>query len=449
MTSTATVRRLSVNGWLLLAGLAISAGGLGGSVDAAERVSIEFAAIAGATRWNHAASTWELAHAGASQLFVDGRTVAVFATGKKLTPNAPPIELLRLAGLRPGISFTCALKLANSDGGVVSLSCQAAGAQAVSSGADDQRASTFGADGWIDISLCVPSSTNATIDAFLTVSSSGAVMVECAVVHRPFAQLFYHDTSAPLTGAAYRQFGSDGTMSPGLSPGVYLSPLTKQWATPPPDMVDGVRVAQLTTSYQSLLSVGRGETVGVPLPTRVTGGAWLAWRGKGRYQLLLEHDGSCEQTGSKPRPELRDVGRAREWRAESLSLDATRLDTNNDGLWSGYYYYSWESANSLVRNYGEGSVDYLVLLPQNRMPLTPPGAGRLSFVYQATGGQWKDFFATAPPEARAAALTHIADQRTRLWWETPQGWQTAEEIGDSAYPNLLAVKERSILWTGP
>jgi len=410
----------------------------GALADSATRV--QFENIEGAKRWDRDAGTWELAYGGPLQLFRDGRCLQSEAPDVVVRPGAPAMSLGRFPGVRPALSFTCALELAQGQGGVLTLQlCQTDGAII------SERMATFGADGWLSVACQTPPDTDDDTALELRASATGQVTVTRVVLSRRFEQLFQADTPFPLQGMAWHKFGASDTFSPHFEAGNYRHHRTGDWrGLCPTEVRDGIAVGVLNKSYYPLLCTRLGAQAGVPVPVRGAGGCRLCWRGVGEYTLPIISDSVPTRAYKNER-----VGGPDGWHDTELALDPNFLDSSGNGIWNGFREYDWQCGTTLVTNYGDGAIDYLVLLPQNRIPLPPGTARAISLRYLNQARQWTAFTTPIPDTAKAVGLVFQAERRTTLWSETETGWQPLGTIPDGVAPNRLLVEPNSIAVSVP
>jgi len=416
----------------ILAGIAVGA-----------ETSIAFKTIQGTKRRDLRAGTWELAWGGPMQLFRDGRSVLVLDTDAVLVPGAGPRPLVAVRDIRRGISFTCLIQLVESRGGILDVNFTAADGSILSRGA-----TSFGEDGWVALTFEIEGHAPAKSVLRLHAKASGPTKVRRIVLYRSFDQLFFRDSPYPLRGMVFRKFGTRDELSSSLNPGTDRDYTTKLWRTYPKGLEDGIEVADLIQNHLALLCTKKGTLSGVSMPIGVMGGCRLCRRGKERFTLTMLIDGSHEQPlppGYRHRWQSIGLGDPAEWSADEVALDPAFLDADGNGVWSGYFMYSWHESNVLVQNYGKGKLDYLVFLPQNRIALpAAPDRGRLSLTYRTGKGDWRLIELDIPPAAVALGLVYEKPHVTQLFWQTDRGWLPTEQVTDSFGPNFLAVRANGL-----
>ena len=401
-----------------------------------DTVSISFDSIEGAKRYDRTSRTWELACGGPTQLFRDSRPVHIEEMALRLGPGADPVTMCTVDGVLPELRFTCAIELDECEGGVLSVQLAAADGRPLG-----KRACSFGRKGVVSATFCVEGELPAGAGALtLTVSASGPVTVRKVIFYRTFDQLFYLDSPFPLLGATYRKYGNHERRSLCLLPSAIRDHRTKQWRVHPSAVEDGIEVGNLAKHYYTLLCVKKGTLSGIRFPISTPGGGWLCWRGKGRYTLTLMADGI-------PKYKYRNfpMGKHAEWRSQTLSMDPTFLDSDRNGIWSGHCHQAWHRGNTLIQNYATGMLDYIVVLPQNRIPLPIEGATTIEFRYLNRNRKLETCSSAVPKGAEAVGFVHVEDHVTRLLWQVRDEWREGIVVKDSLYANKLSVEADSIL----
>jgi len=404
-----------------------------------DTVSISFDSIEGAKRHDLPSRTWELAYSGPTQLFRDSRSVHIEEMALRLEPGADPVTMCTVDGVLPELRFTCAIELDECEGGILSVQLAAADGRPLG-----DRACSFGRKGVVSVVFCVEEELPAGASALtLTVSTSGPVTVQKVIFYRTFDQLFYLDSSFPLLGATYRKYGNHERRSLCLLPSATRDHRTKQWRVFPSAVEDGIEVGNLAKQYHSLLCVKKGTLSGIRFPVSTTGGGWLCWRGKGHYTLTVMADGI-------PEYKYRNfpVGKQAEWRSQTLSVNPTFFDSDRNGIWSGHFHQAWHRGNTLIQNYGTGLLDYIVVLPQNRIPLPIEGATTIEFRYLDRNRKVKTCSSAVPKGARAVGFVHVKDHASRLMWQVGDEWREGIVVKNSLNASRLSVEAGSILCRG-
>jgi len=402
-------------------------------VDALE--PIHFDSIEGAKRWDRANGIWELAFGGPLQLFADGRCVHAEELDVELTPNAQPALLCELRNVRSGLPFTCVVRIAKSSGGVLSVQLRRPGGECVG-----ESLAAFGSAGSLALHLTTPDGNTQPIETLeVHASASGPAEITQVACFRRFEQLFEQDTVYPLQGIGYRDFGPKERLSHHFVPGASKHHRTRQWrGFCPVAMADGIGVGVLDMSYYALLCAEQSPESGMPVPLRTPGGCRLAWRGYDKYTLPLT--GDCVD-GYAYRNKA--VGRVGQWQSVDLAVDPTFFDSSNNGIWSGVRECDWHCAGTLATNYGQGKIDYLVLLPQNRIAITPTTSRKLRFRYLRSAAAAAVSVAL-PNDTNALGFVFRRANRFEILGQHDGEWRLLHEISDTRSPNRLEIESGSL-----
>ena len=377
---------------------------------------IAFSDIRGARRAD--GTTWYLALGAPSDAGVVTQKCNIV-----LKPNVPAPLIEAPAYLR-GKEFTVLLKLADVTGGVLRLSSpQAPG---------DVRSAMVSHDGWTAIRF----GPTAWIGKLpLTVSTTSTMRVTQVTTCRRFDQLFGRAGRVDLVGASYHKLGDDELLSYPLLPASYREPRTGQWRRPPVGRKDGIDGASLRKSYQGFLNGPLQDEQGLHVPVHAPGGVLLCVRMKGRFALIVYPEAA--------KYILTWQGTEDEWTVPAISLDGAMLDGNSNDVYTGLKKVAWATAKTWADNFGTGFLDFVVMLPQNEIPIGQRQAGQLVLEYASTRGS-KALTVDIQKNTEAVALLHSGAYRTDVFLRSQGRYTPAMSVLDSVHADYLAVTAKSI-----
>jgi len=335
-----------------------------------------------------------------------------------------PALLVDVPGYLSGKEFTVLLDLVEVTGGLLRLESPAA--------PGDVRTAIVSRDGWVAICFG-PAIWEG--DAVLTVSTTSPLRIKQITVYRTFAQLFGSGGEVNLLGAVYRKLGDDEILGYPLLPGVYRHHRTGEWQHAPWGREDGITGALLEDSYRSFFTGPLQDELGLEVPVRAPNGVVLCGRMKGHFALTTYPE--------QAPPILVWKGDAGAWTVPVIHLDGAVLDGSGNGVFTGRHKADWHQGKTWVDNYGTGFLDFIVMLPQNEIPINVPNAARFVFEYEATAGL-KTFESKLPAGTEAVALVNAGSARIDVLLRSKNGYTPAGAIEDCRYPDRLAVKAGSI-----
>lgn len=377
---------------------------------------VAFANIAGARI--DAGDWWQLALGVPSDAGVLTTTADIrLAPGRAqtLVPDIPPF-------LRNHV-FTVLLKADELKGGLLTLESPAA--------PGDRRTTMVARDGWVTIVFGPVLATGAVP---IMVTSSAPLRITQATLYRTFDQLFGQFGQVTLNDAVYWKFGAGELRSYPLMPGAYRD--TKgQLVELPKAVNDGIPCVVLNKSYLTPIVGPHQMDIGLPVPVRSPGGVILCSRIKGAFAWNVYYESGQTR--------LEYLGKAGAWTLGGIALDGALMDSSGNGVYTGCHTQPWNEGNTWVDNYLTGKVDFLALLPQNSIPITPAGTMDFSLTYQSTNGI-RTLKAVIPANATAVALVHTGDCTTQIRSIAGTNAVPVATIKDSAWPDRLAVEAESI-----
>lgn len=377
---------------------------------------VHFEDIKGARRAH--GDLWYLALGKPVGAEVFTKPVAVRLRPGESRPLADVPEYLR------GRAFTIRLEVADVSGGRLSIFSSRV--------RDDTRAVLVSRDGWVSVRFG-PAHWQGNLP--LSVRSAGTVRIRRVTICQSFEQLFGRNGCVDLVDAAYRRFGDEEILSYPLLPAAYRDHRTGQWRCAPCGKEDGIDGARLDKHYRSLLTGPLETEVGLPVPVRAPDGVVLCARMKGRYAFIARPENG--------RPALTHTGVEGKWSVNAIALDGAVLDADGNGIYTGAKNQAWHKANTWVDHYGTGFLELIVLLPQNEIPVNPPGSRSLAFQYLSTNGP-RTVTIRLKPETEAIALVNAGPCSTQILLRSRNGYREATRVLDSSLPDCLPVKAGSI-----
>lgn len=294
------------------------------------------------------------------------------------------------------------------------------------------RTALVSRDGWV--SLCFgPTAWEGTLP--IEARATARLRIVQVTVYRRFGQLYGTAGRVGLVGAAYHKLGAEDVLSYPLLPGSYLEQRTGRWHRPAPGSEDGIPGATLTKSYQNFLNGPLQAESGLPVPVRAAGGLILCARIKGRFAIITYPE--------RAKYILTWAGAEGEWSTPGIRLDASVMDGDGNGTYTGLKKVEWASAKTWADNYGAGFVDFAAMLPQIEIPTQQGRTGKLLLEYRSVSGL-KTLTVNTPGEAQAVALVHSGDRRTDVLLRSRGQYARLTTVEDSFHPDCLAVQAGSI-----
>ncbi len=382
--------------------------------------SVPFEDIKGARRAH--GDFWYLALGKPAGAEVFTRPVDIRLSPGQPLPLADVPESLR------GRAFTIRLELADVRGGMLSILSPRA--------PNDTRAALISRDGWIALRFGPAAGQG---DLPLLVRSTGALRIRRVTLCRSFEQIYGANGRVDLVGAAYRRFGDHEILSYPLLPAAYRDHRTGRWWRAPSGKEDGLDGARLDKNYYCLLSGPLQKEIGLPVPVRAPGGVILCARMKGSFAFIVRPE--------KGKPVLSHTGTQGKWSVNAAALDGAVLDGDGNGIYTGVKNQKWHKANTWVDNYGTGFLEFIVLLPQNEIPVRR-GSRSLGFRYLSASGPQALTLALRS-DTDAVALVNAGPSLTRVLLRSRGRYREAVRVLDSAVPGCLAVKANSIRVDAP
>lgn len=377
---------------------------------------VSFSDIKGTHR--AAGDVWQLALSGPA----DG---GVITKQRDLALSAyRPTPLVDVPDHLSGKELTVLLDLADVTGGLLRLKSPVA--------PDDARTVMISRSGWVAVRFG-PAIWEGNVT--LSVCATSPVRIKQVTVYRTFAQLFGSGGRVDLLGAVYHKLGDDEIIAYPLLPAAYRHHRTGQWNRPPWGCEDGITGVRLDKSYQSFFVGPLQDEVGLDVPVRAPNGVVLCGRMKGHFAFITYPEQAKYILAWK--------GDAQEWSVPVIHLDGAVLDGSGNGIFAGKHKHHWAQAKTWVDNYGTGFLDFVVMLPQNEIPVSIPGATRFMFEYEASKGM-KTFQLSLPAGTEGVALVNAGSSRTEVLLHSQGGYTPAGVIEDSRYPDRLAVKAGAI-----
>jgi len=401
--------RFRVAFWLAGVGLTVPVAAQAGEI-------VAFEDIRGARRAH--AGLWYLAlgNPAGAEVFTKPVDLRLRPAGTRLLADVP--EYLG------GRAFTVRLEVADVSGGRLSIFSPRV--------PDDTRATLVSRDGLVPLRFG-PAQWQGALP--LSVRSAGVVRIRRVTICQSFEQLFGHNGCVDLVDAAYRRFGEQEILSYPLLPAAYRDHRTGQWRCAPSGKEDGIDGARLDKHYRSLLNGPLETELGLSVPVRAPNGVVLCSRMKGRFAYIARPE--------KGRADLSHTGVEGQWSANAIALDGAVLDGDGNGVYTGAKNQAWHKSNTWVDNYGTGFLEFIVLLPQNEIPVNPPGSRSLALQYLSTNGP-RTMTIPLEPDTEAIALVNAGPSSTQVLLRSRNGYREATSVVDSLFPGCLPVKAGSI-----
>jgi len=399
--------------------LAVLLPGLAGAV------TVDPAQIAGVKRVTP--EYLELAWSGPRKLFTDDTAVAVKTGNWKLAAETQVIADFK--ALRPGVSFTCAVK-AVSGSGPVKLTVSDNTGKVIASVTVKVNAGQ-----WSKAAFSAGEVKAASGEYRIAAAGNPGIELGAVSLYRSFEQSFEQGTKAPLEGVSFHKFGSSEAVSPNLTPGSNFDGSKKCWNTAAAGVFEGVDIGEMDKNFLPLAGVSKKSDGGIKLEVPTRNGCYVNYMLFNTLTLSLQKENSGHRNCY--------AGKKDKWSQGSFDLVVDDVDNNKDAIWRGGAGQSWASSSTLLLNYGSGKIAYIAFLNQNRIDL-PEDAKNFSFEYRGATDPAVRFQTPVPDKARSVALVKRGDGGTQLVWNINGVWTGGSVIRDSADPDCLMVRNNSI-----
>lgn len=373
--------------------------------------AVSFAQIKGARMAK--GDTWRLALSGPECGDVITRRCDIALQPNRKTPLIDVPE--QLSGRR----FTVLLNLAQVAGGLIRLSAQGV--------KEDVRTVMVSRDGWQAVRF---GPVDGSGEMKLAIEATAPATVRSVTVYRSFSQLFGNGGEPALVGAAYHKLGQDDLLSEPLLPGSYRHHRTGQWNPPPVTRENGIHAASLDKPYQAFLNGPLETELGIPVPVRAPDGIAFCARLKGHFAFIVYPENAKYL--------MTWAGEEDAWSAAALRFDGSVLDDDGNGVYTGKKKVDWAGARTWCDNFGTGTLDFIVVLPQNEVPLPDAGVTSLRFDYEAMEGT-KSVGYDLPVGAVAVALVNAGPRDIKVLSRTGTQYTRIGVITDSRAENCLGV----------
>ena len=188
-------------------------------------------------------------------------------------------------------------------------------------------------------------------------------------------------------------------------------------------------------NFIPLASFDKKTSTGIPLPVPTVNGCFVSYMIHQAPTLSFQTDNGGYKNSY--------TGKKDQWNFGGNSLPLSEFDVDGDGVWRGNPGQAWNSANTLVQNYGNGKIAFIAFFNQNRIDI-PAGTKFFRFTYRAGNNQEAAFKTNVPELSQAVAFVKRRDGGTQLVWKINGVWTGGSVIRDSADPDCLAIKIDSI-----